>query len=260
LGKHFASVGMDKSVRLYAFSESSGEWNITPSSVLIDHSSSVVDLDWGATASNLVSCSYDGTAKLWDASEGKLINSFDTGGMCQAVCWTDSSVFATCSTKGCLSLHDVRSPSCADAPRHQHRVSLGGLCSLGNEIAPLLLAGDAEGGLYVWDVRKPDVLDKVSIDVGDKPISCLSALSSGASDVIVSVNSFDETLRVCAISRDGSGPRLLSRLNGHKNRSFPIKSSLFKGASYRLPAIGSAKPFSGRPPLLPPCSMATFST
>ena len=160
----------------------------------------------------------------------------------------------------CLSHHDVRSPSCADAPRHQHRVSLGGLCSFGNEIAPLLLAGDAEGGLYVWDVRKPDVLDKVSIDVGDKPISCLSALSSGASDVIVSVDSFDDALRICAKSRDGSSLRLLSRLNGHKNRSFPIKSSLFKGASCRLPAIGSAKPFSGLPPLRPPCSMATFST
>ena len=248
-GKHFASVGMDKTVRLYSFTETSGACSIAPSSVLTDHVSSVIDLDWSPTTSNLVSSSYDGTAKLWDASEGKLISNFDTGGMPQAVCWTDSSAFATCSTKGLLCLHDVRSPGGADAPRHQHRVSLGALCSFSTEGMPVLLVGDSEGGLFIWDVRKADVLEKISVDVGDKPISCLSALSTGANDFIVSVNSFDNTLRVCTISRDGINPRLLSRLNGHKNRSFPIKSSLFKGTSYRLPAFGSAKAASGSTPL-----------
>ena len=246
-GKHFASVGMDKSVRLYSFTETSGEFNVTPSSVFTDHASSVVDLDWSTSNSNIISCSYDGTAKLWDAAEGKIISSFETGGMSQAVCWTDSSTFATCSTKGLLCLHDVRS-GVADAPKHHHRASLGALCSFGVEGMPVLLVGDAEGALFIWDVRKPDVLDKLSVDAGEKPISCLSALSTGTSDYIVSVNSFDDALRVCAISRDGINPRLLSRLNGHKNRSFPIKSSLFKGASYRLPAFGSARAASGLPP------------
>ena len=248
LGKHFASVGMDKTVRIFAFDETSGECSITPSSVMTDHVNSVVDLDWGLAASSLVSCSYDGTAKLWDTLEGKVINSFDTGGMCQAVCWIDSSSFATCSTKGLICLHDIRSPGGADAAKHQHRVSLGALCSFGAEATPVVLTGDADGGLFIWDVRKPDVLDKVSLDVGEKPISCLSALPHGANDFIVSVNSFDETLRVCAISRDGSNSRLLSRLNGHKNRSFPIKSSLFKGSSYRLPSFGATKTPSGLPP------------
>jgi WD40 repeat protein len=257
-GKHFASVGMDKTVRLFSFTETSGECSISPSSVLTEHASSVVDLDWGLTSSILVSCSYDGTAKLWDTAEGKLINSFDTGGMSQAVCWADSSVFATCSAKGLLCLHDVRSPTGADAPKHQHRVCLGALCSIGAEGAPVLLAGDVEGGLFLWDVRKPDVLDKLSVDVGEKPISCLSALSTGANDFVVSVNSFDDTLRVCAVTRDGINPRLLSRLNGHKNRSFPIKSSLFKGASYRLPAIGSSKTASGPPPPFHMTSMSHF--
>jgi WD40 repeat protein len=157
-------------------------------------------------------------------------------------------VFATCSAKGLICLHDVRSPASADAPKHQHRISLGALCSFGAEGAPVLLAGDAEGGLLLWDVRKPDILDKLSVDVGEKPISCLSALSTGANDFVVSVNSFDDTLRVCCMTRDGTNTRLLSRLNGHKNRSFPIKSSLFKGASYRLPATGSSKTASGHLP------------
>jgi WD40 repeat protein len=244
-GKHFASVGMDKTVRLYSFTETSGEFSITPSSVLTEHLSSVVDVDWGASNLNLVSCSYDGTAKLWDPAESRLINSYEAGGMLQAVCWADSSVFATCSTKGLLCLHDTRSSGATDAAKYQHRVSLGALCSFGGDGAPVLLAGDAEGGLFIWDLRKPDVVDQLPIDVGEKPISCLSALSTGSSDFIVSVNSFDDTLRVCAISRDGINPRLLSRLNGHKNRSFPIKSGLFKGASYRLPAFGSAKTTTG---------------
>ena len=98
-GKHFASVGMDKTVRLYSITETSGEFSITSSSVFTDHASSVVDLDWNTTNSNLASCSYDGTAKLWDPAEGKLISSFETGGMSQGVMTLNQFVTVLTSVK-----------------------------------------------------------------------------------------------------------------------------------------------------------------
>ena len=82
-----ASGGFDKTIRVWdPFAVPNKELQI-----MSRHSLNISDIDWSLDSTEILSGSYDQTAKIWDMEGGKLKASYDLEGFVQCVSFNPKS-------------------------------------------------------------------------------------------------------------------------------------------------------------------------
>ncbi|KAF2070687.1 hypothetical protein CYY_007988 [Polysphondylium violaceum] len=267
-GKMLASGSFDKSIKIWDV------FNQRELATFNEHNVNVSELAWNNNSTEILSGSYDKSVKLWDLQSNKLISSHNTSGFVLDVMFspTDDNIFFAGNTQNHIIGFDKRSPNSILVLENDSLINALHIFKDGQHI----LTGDSFGKLKVWDSRKacknsfpesfyyeggvdglagtinnqPNALvDTFEIAPENRPISAIS-ISRGKEDDgrFLAVNSYDNVIRVYDRSKVSmashpyslSPMTLLHSLTGHKNKNWPIKSSIFVGKDYN-DGIGHVK-------------------
>jgi len=275
-GRLLASASFDKTVRLVNAEElEQGE-----PLVLQEHRHSVSSIAWAHDSATLLSGSYDHTVRQWDVGLASLAATYvvPNDAFVQDVCFhpSDARLFTAATTAKQLLLYDLRTPPAAPPAALLNDSMINSAVVLPN--GQHVITGDKEGLLRTWELRTHRCLSSRLVSEARKPISCVSlspplaarsqamrGISGGTAQVgedsLLAVNSYDDTLRVYSPQQYAlpvgtsveteaepqEKPKYcflesMHQLRGHKNRSWPIKSSVYVGCDYtrqRRPAVES---------------------
>ncbi|EGG19968.1 hypothetical protein DFA_07079 [Cavenderia fasciculata] len=260
-GKMLASGSFDKSVKIWDV------FNQREITTFSDHSVNVSELAWNNDSTEIISGSYDKSVKLWDLQTSKNLVSYSTSGFILDVMYSpiDNNIFFAGNTQNHIIGFDKRTPNSIFVIENDSLVNALHVFKDGQHI----LTGDSNGKLKTWDIRKATKVslpegfhnDNVDGTIGsyssnsnnclidtyesapeNRPISsiCMNLGSEGDDGRFLAVNSYDNVLRVYDRSKVSivSHPyslapmKLLHSLTGHKNKNWPIKSSIFVGKDY----------------------------
>lgn len=225
-GRVLASGSFDHTVRLWSRGEELA--------CLRDHSHNVSDLCWSPDSSQLFSGSFDHTVRLWDVARAESVAVFEVGRafvlsvalQSPDVCW------AATSAGGLLQFDRRKGDRPAQALRNDCMVN-----SVAAARETVLVSGDKRGVLKAWDVRTGGCVGQRSVGDPARPISHveispeLAWRGAHTSRVrLLATNSYDDTVRVLT-EEEGAGDadvrwRQLCELQGHKNQSWPVRSSI----------------------------------
>ncbi|KAL0487554.1 WD repeat-containing protein [Acrasis kona] len=216
-GKFLVSSSHDKKVMV---------WDVNSRQIICRHEGhefSVLDACFSPDSTNVASASIDRTLKVWDVSRNTQIASIKAEGFVQSVAWdpNDSQVYAS-DTKSNVVRVDSRAPDIFAVPFVRDECTINSVVVRDGKI----LTGNAHGVIKSWDVRNAsDPFDVNVVSTAGDPISYLRYVNQH-----LSVNCYDNVLRIYRIEGSGNQFKLINSLRGHKNRNWPIKSSLFIGA------------------------------
>eukprot|EP01132_Coremiostelium_polycephalum_P009285 gene9285-11381_t len=266
-GKLLASGSFDKSVKIWDV------YNQRELATFSEHNVNVSKIAWNNNSTEILSGSYDKSVKLWDLHSNKLISSYNTSGFVLDVMFSpiDNNLFFAGNTQNHVIGFDKRTPNSISIIANDSLINALHVFKDGQHI----LTGDAMGKLKVWDIKKatktnlPEVfyyeggvdglagshslstpIDSYEIAPENRPISAI-AISRGSEDDgrFLAVNSYDNVLRVYDRSKVSivshpyslSPITLIHSLTGHKNKNYPIKSSIFVGKDYIYEGSSNSK-------------------
>ncbi|EFA74906.1 hypothetical protein PPL_11940 [Heterostelium album PN500] len=260
-GKMLASASFDKTLKIWDV------FNQREISTLSEHNVNVSEVAWNNDSTEILSGSYDKTVKLWDLQQpSKSIASFNTSGFVLDVMFSpvDNNIFFAGNTQNHIIGFDKRTPNSIFVLENDSFINSLHIFKDGQHI----LTGDSNGKLKVWDTRKSNKItlpEGFHSDIGvdgmagskescppidtfdtsqeGRPISGItmsSTNSEGDDGRFLAVNSYDNVLRVYDRSKVSivSHPyslapmKLLHSLTSHKNKNWPIKSSIFVGKDF----------------------------
>lgn len=233
-----ASGSFDRTVRVWDLSATPGsECRL----VLEGHAHNVSDVTWAQDGELLVSGSFDHTVRAWSVgAAGKALGTWEVAKDAFVQCVgvlpnTNAQVILVASTSPTVLAFDRRAPAGSGAA---FKLDNG---SMVNTLACLpdgrtVLTGDRAGDLKTWDVDDVRVTSTVNVGGMSRPISHVG-LSPESEELragrYVTVNSYDNVLRVFDRGASEGDPcELIQAFEGHVNRNWPIRSSLFIGRNF----------------------------
>ena len=181
--------------------------------ILSGHAAEVSWGAWNADESRLVTASFDGTARVWDATTGRslLLLSGHTGTIWQAVWSKDGCSILTAGGDGTARIWDVSTALAAGAEKADATLILSGHTdvighAVWNADESRILTASNDGTARVWDASTGTGLFTLSGHMG--PV--LEAVWNGDESLILTSGS-DGTARVW----DGATGKELFTLSGH---------------------------------------------
>ncbi|KYR03094.1 hypothetical protein DLAC_00586 [Tieghemostelium lacteum] len=271
-GKYLASGSFDKSVKVWDV------YNQSNLATFHEHNVNVSELAWNNASTEILSGSYDKSVKLWDLQSNKLISSHNTSGFVLDVMFSpgDDNIFFAGNTQNHLIGFDKRLPNSIFVLENDSLINAihifkdGKHILTGDQLGKLKLwdsrkaaktslpesfhyEGGVDGFMGTYPNSSQACIESFEITTENRPISCItfSRNTSGNHEEdgrYLGVNCYDNVLRVydrSKVSIVQSHPYSLSPMNlshsltGHKNKNWPIKSSIFIGKHFDNNSVGS---------------------
>eukprot|EP01086_Lenisia_limosa_P010137 TRINITY_DN34095_c0_g1_i1.p1 TRINITY_DN34095_c0_g1~~TRINITY_DN34095_c0_g1_i1.p1 ORF type:complete len:463 (-),score=54.26 TRINITY_DN34095_c0_g1_i1:9-1367(-) len=241
-GSLLASCSMDKTVRIWDVRNRKEKYTLT------GHNLTVSDAAFASNSEMMTTGSYDRTVRLWQLGEraGDQICSSQVEGFVQAVSFspTSNELYYAGTTAGNIECFDTR-----HGPKQVNTIAIGAMCNTFHMYnnGVLVICGDSEGCIQTFDSRKTNTC-LVRFQVANKDALSNLVTSTPSADEdegrYLVVNSYDniirlydrESIHLPRYPKDGpvtDEPDLLHRCIGHKNRGWPIKSSIFRGRDHK---------------------------
>eukprot|EP00299_Pterocystis_sp_00344_P010011 c4383_g1_i1.p1 GENE.c4383_g1_i1~~c4383_g1_i1.p1 ORF type:complete len:441 (-),score=82.59 c4383_g1_i1:18-1340(-) len=243
-GELIASGSFDKTIRL---------WNLERHqpqvSCLTGHDLVVADICWSLDGNRLISGSFDKTARLWDVRSSTTTDCRTLQGFVLGVVLNPSTyqIAAASDSKKNVFLFDLRvPPETSEAGAIQRFSNSSNVnCLYFYKDGHLLMCGDNDGWLKIFDTRKFDGHPITSLAVGTDRCAisslCVSSPHTTSDDEgrYLAVNTYEDVIhlydRGTFFGQDSASvatPKLIHSMRGHRNRSWPIRSTLFHGRNY----------------------------
>ncbi|KAB2578196.1 putative wd domain-containing protein [Lasiodiplodia theobromae] len=230
-GSMLATTGKDQRINVYDTS------NYTRRFALEDHENGVCYLAWSPDDTKLISCSQDNSAKLWDMTNGQLIQSLDKGfdyPVTSAAWAPNGETFVTGSqdtnaglciwTKDGEKRHTWKEDGSERERGYALRVHDVAITPDGERLVVVL-----EHHVMVYDYLTQEKL--YEYEMSDVKLTSLS-ISQDSQHMLVSMNEN----RICLMEIETG--ELLQKYEGQKQREYIIRSA-FGGASENFVVSGS---------------------
>ena len=202
-GQTLASGSFDRLIFLWTVYGECENYN-----VLRGHSGAITDIHYCPDGSKLISCSVDKTLCLWDLEAGERLKKFKGHSSFVNCCSSTRrgpQLFASGSDDGTVRVWDPRQKSCVKLFNSTYQVTTVVFGEGGDQ----LFSGGIDNQVHLWDLRRGDLLFKLSGHSDTITGMCLSPEGSR-----LLTNSMDNTLRVWDVRPFVSGGRELKQLLG----------------------------------------------
>ena len=179
--------------------------------VINGHKSAVLEVQWTADGTQLLSCSADKTVRAWDAETGQQTKKMgEHSGVVNSVCPARRGppLLVSGADDGAVKLWDLRVKRCVQSYASEQRYPVTAVAFA--HAADAVYAGGVDNELRAWDLRTGEVALTLSGHT-----DTLTGVAVSADGTHVLSNAMDNTLRVWDVRPYAPEQRCVKTLSGH---------------------------------------------